>query len=997
MTAANLIAMCLLEEQQIRSHQSFVISCIPTTYSRRCCRSWSLGNYVALLRNKSSCQLITQTDVEYVTSLLVDCSGYYHNLTLTSMCDSSPAGNGRDASCSSVPTRCRRHNAVYHMIHYLTDIDFMSKRKRSNDRRLRYAMTMLPLAAGIGTTDLFHDMRKENLTNSLVQVTAINFGIKHEVFNDYLRQDMLWFTVALSIILMAIWLYTTSLFLTLMTVLSIFLSLIFAYFTYTMVFEIAFFPFMNLLTVVILIGIGADDVFIYCKVWAMAKHERNVGTLEKIVSDTLKHASLSMFVTSFTTAAAFYSSSVSSITALKCFAVFSGTAIIINFIMMVTWIPAAMVIQEKWCSQVCWDANLYSGKKGIRYVLCKVPVVVYDSITDWARIFFEKLLPCIVVKLRYLWLIIFLILGVCGIVIVLYYPRLKLPSSNEFQVFAQDHPFEVYDFQIKDRFWFEKAAGINVPTMPITVVWGVIPSDHANKLEPFSVGQLDYDEDFNLATKQAQYWLLEFCQKLRASHYYQAVPGIHMTNCFLENFRKFMEQPCRNFENEDRSPCCKVSVFPYEADVFSYCLKIWINSVSKHKFFYQVNSQAGPRFTKDTGKLVGLVVEFHSKQPFSFNYKEMDDFYTTMEKSVGEFLVDAPLSMRKAWFVSHLGFYDLQHSIAQGTPIAIGVSIGISAAVAFLTTLNILISFYAIVSIATSIFLTVASLVLLGWELNILESVTISVAVGLSIDFTLHYGMAYRLSPDLEREARVACATGRMGSPVAMAALTSFLAGAAMMPSTVLAYRKLGIFLMLVMSISWTCATLFYQALLRMAGPHEGFGQFHWPSSDCCPGSDRDHVDKTVYTMSESTLSSSSACHGNSSEIHELEPLTDREQDSPHHHHHRHHPHHNRRRSSLCRQSHSNSNGSVTSSQTQQQREHYITVQTNNNQLATPLADHGIVLKSAAVNGDDSLEDHESDALSSLLEDQNGQDSAPSKRVSACSDVWTLRDTGTVL
>ena len=37
-----------------------------------------------------------------------------------------------------------------------------------------------------------------------------------------------------------------------------------------------------------------------------------------------------------------------------------------------------------------------------------------------------------------------------------------------------------------------------------------------------------------------------------------------------------------------------------------------------------------------------------------------------------------------------------------------------------------------------------AILVFMGWKLNILESVAITLAIGLSVDFTLHYAMMYR-------------------------------------------------------------------------------------------------------------------------------------------------------------------------------------------------------------------------------------------------------------
>ena len=62
------------------------------------------------------------------------------------------------------------------------------------------------------------------------------------------------------------WWYTASIFLTLMAIVSVVFSLAVAYFVYTFVFELDFFPFRNLLAAVIVVGIGADDVFVYVQV-----------------------------------------------------------------------------------------------------------------------------------------------------------------------------------------------------------------------------------------------------------------------------------------------------------------------------------------------------------------------------------------------------------------------------------------------------------------------------------------------------------------------------------------------------------------------------------------------------------------------------------------------------------------------------------------------------------------------------------------------------------
>jgi len=73
------------------------------------------------------------------------------------------------------------------------------------------------------------------------------------------------------------------------------------------------------------LGVGADDTFIMVKSWRMFQHCKpdpgnvNDDDMTVIVRKTLQNSVTTMLVTSLTTAAAFFTSSVSSITAIKCF------------------------------------------------------------------------------------------------------------------------------------------------------------------------------------------------------------------------------------------------------------------------------------------------------------------------------------------------------------------------------------------------------------------------------------------------------------------------------------------------------------------------------------------------------------------------------------------------------------------------------------------------------------------------------------------------------
>ena len=268
---------------------------------------------------------------------------------------------------------------------------------------------------------------------------------------------------------------------------------------------------------------------------------------------------------------------------------------------------------------------------------------------------------------------------------------------------------------------------------------------------------------------------------------------------------------------------------------------------------------AGLRFDKKSGKPVAMVVEFTSTEPFSANYTGVGAFFEHVNGLVTGQLSTAPNELKSGFFTSQLAFFDLQRAIASGTPSAIGLAIGASTIVALATTVNVFIAVYAMLTVAASICVTVASLVGLGWTLNVVESVTISVAVGLSVDFALHHAVAYRLAdPELGRRDRVLAAAGSVASPVAMSALTTFLVGLCLIPSTVLAYRQLGTFLMIVVAASWIYSTFFLQALLGVAGPLGRCGQLTFSPCGCfralcfwspngCASRSSHRVDRTVY------------------------------------------------------------------------------------------------------------------------------------------------------
>jgi len=93
-------------------------------------------------------------------------------------------------------------------------------------------------------------------------------------------------------------------------------------------------------------------------------------------------------------------------------------------------------------------------------------------------------------------------------------------------------------------------------------------------------------------------------------------------------------------------------------------------------------------------------------------------------------LQNAPKGMRGGWFVSNFEFYELQRTLYEGTIWAMAISLTLALIVLAFVTLNPLISLYAIVTIGSAIIVTIAILILLGWKLDVLESIAVSTAIG---------------------------------------------------------------------------------------------------------------------------------------------------------------------------------------------------------------------------------------------------------------------------
>lgn len=524
---------------------------------------------------------------------------------------------------------------------------------------------------------------------------------------------------------------------------------------------------------------------------------------------------------------------------------FSGMTVMANFLLMVTWLPATVVISEHCRLIILSPANFLVRKiiRPLRISMERVSLV------------FSGFLSRVSISLRWLWLSSLGGIALAAGMVVFSFPGLRLPDSPNFQLFDASHPFEKYDLQYAPRFLFEKSEmGQGAGLLPLRFVWGIKPVDNGDYLDPGSSGELEWDESFDFSNEQSQVWLEQFCRNLRSQPFYHETMGPLLPNCFIESFKNWMTRRCEDVMdiNISRAPCCQISKYPYMPSVLRKCVAeasadlfrtpsyLWQRggTVAGGIKYAKASMKITPQQLTDNSttlsmplpKIMALIVEYDSNYSYTLSFAEMDRFFNQVEGWMQQQLDTAPAGMKNGWFVSRLEFYELQRALYEGTMWAMGVSMILALVVLALVTLNPLVSLYAIITIGAAILVTVAALVLLGWRLNVLESVAVSTAIGLTVDFSLHYGISYRACKSETRVDRVKMAIEQMGGPTLMAAVTSGASGALMLPSHVLAYIQIGIFLVLVMAISWTYATFFLCPLLSVVGPSPHFAQFHYPS-----------------------------------------------------------------------------------------------------------------------------------------------------------------------
>ena len=147
--------------------------------------------------------------------------------------------------------------------------------------------------------------------------------------------------------------HTKSLWISSFAVLSIGSSFLAANMIYRIILGYAYFGLFHIIAMFIILGIGADDLFIFLDVWRNTAFS-SYPSLAHRLSDAYKRSSISMLITSVTTVIAFFASAFSPLLPAQSFGIFAGLLVIVNYVSVITFFPTVVIMHHIYFKQFKW-------------------------------------------------------------------------------------------------------------------------------------------------------------------------------------------------------------------------------------------------------------------------------------------------------------------------------------------------------------------------------------------------------------------------------------------------------------------------------------------------------------------------------------------------------------------------------------------------------------------------------------------------------------------
>lgn len=204
--------------------------------------------------------------------------------------------------------------------------------------------------------EAFAKILDEKYTNGIESMNFFYF-LRPLFFNAISQQvifDLLLAGASFTFIFLFVLFQTQSVWITGWAVFSILTCFFGANLIYRLILDCRYIGIFHVLSVFIILGIGADDVFVFVDTWK-ASEEMTFDDLAARLSFVYKRAARAMFITSVTTVVAFMTSVFSPLLGVSTFGIFSALLVFVNYCSVILFFPTVIITYELFWKEWRWN------------------------------------------------------------------------------------------------------------------------------------------------------------------------------------------------------------------------------------------------------------------------------------------------------------------------------------------------------------------------------------------------------------------------------------------------------------------------------------------------------------------------------------------------------------------------------------------------------------------------------------------------------------------
>lgn len=639
-------------------------------------------------------------------------------------------------------------------------------------------------------------------------------------------------------------------------------------FFYKNLFQVHYFEFLHILIVYLVLGVGADDIFVFCDCFWHQQQQEIAGNqelqgvalsrdrLHKILKESWKRSSGAIFNTSITTTIAFLSCSVSEVMPMRTCGWYAATCIVTVYIMTITFAPASLVIwhtyfqDQRCCCPPCKQRQRESStvksenekaednEKAEESIPMKSDTEqTADKKKGYMAIALEKFYipfmnfthPGLPVWFRpgaCLSVLIMLGVAIQGIVFT---SKLTPPTKREVWFPSNHMALQLGPFISKNYY-----SPAHDDYTNIRFIWG-IKELNLDKLETYRPDKFQdgvvFDSAFDLSTKEAQDHVLYVCKQMQ-------IVTCNLEACDNKGYDTLMMQI-----NYKTSSCFLEDMknelngtLPQGA-AFYTALKKFRTHRNKDKYSSKaLNAEYRKHIGMVDGELKYVAVQIRSTISRTEPYQSGVPVRDLVGKYVDEWKAKAPSSMKSIKHEASGLFqdYDLGSQLIAGFFSGLAISMPAAFLVLLFSTQNIVIAGYAVLTVAFIVCCVLGFCKsAMDWDLGIGEAIAGVIVIGYSVDFVVHLahmyhegGIHYSLAV---RHERCEFAVKQLGTTIFAGAVTTAGAGMVMFVCFFYFFFKMALLITVTIAYSFMFAFLFFLPLMWLIGPNGTFGDLRNP------------------------------------------------------------------------------------------------------------------------------------------------------------------------